>query len=135
MNSNEAEVLISIDRTKSLLEEPGTGHNRWHPEIPPIAAVRPGQVVAIETRDAMDGQITSTSTVDDYLKADLGRVHPLTGPLYVEGADPGDLLEVKIVDVLEQDYGFGIQYHSFGILSEYSPGPFLAHFEIADGFA
>ena len=46
---------VSIDRTRHLADQPGAGHNRWHPDIPPIVAVVPGEEVALETRDATDG--------------------------------------------------------------------------------
>ena len=49
---------VKIDRSKSLAEEPATGHNRWHEGIPPIVEIQPGDQVVLETRDALDGQIT-----------------------------------------------------------------------------
>src|SRR5438067_48390 len=48
---------IRIDRSKTLTEEPGTGHNRWHPDIPPVVRCEPGDEVGLETRDALDGQL------------------------------------------------------------------------------
>ena len=50
-----ADVYIAIDRSKTLSEEPSTGHNRWHPDIPPIVRVDPGQVIGIETREVLLG--------------------------------------------------------------------------------
>ena len=49
---------VKIDRSKSLAEQPGTGHNRWHEGIPPILRIQPGDQVVLETRDALDGQVT-----------------------------------------------------------------------------
>ncbi|MBA2446623.1 MAG: acetamidase/formamidase family protein, partial [Chloroflexi bacterium] len=83
---------VRIDRSKTLAEQPETGHNRWHEAIPPVLRVRPGDRVVLETRDAIDGQITPSTTAADVAHTDLGPVHPLTGPVYVEGAEPGDLL-------------------------------------------
>ena len=45
---------ITIDRRKRLREEPHTGHNRWHPDIPPLIEAEPGEEVTLETRDASD---------------------------------------------------------------------------------
>ncbi len=90
---------IRIDRSKRLSEEPRTGHNRWHPDIPPAVRVDPGDTVVLETRDALDGAITPATTVADLHRVDLNLVHPLTGPVFVNGAEPGDLLEVHIVDI------------------------------------
>ena len=45
---------VTIDRAKRLKQEPQFGHNRWHPDIPPIVEVDPGEEVVLETRDASD---------------------------------------------------------------------------------
>src|SRR5215813_2180905 len=110
--------MIKIDRSKSLAEEPGTGHNRWHEAIPPALRVQPGDTVVMETRDAFDGQITPSSTAEDVRGADLMPVHPLTGPVYVEGAEPGDLLEVRIEEIRPEPFGFTAQIPGFGFLGD-----------------
>jgi formamidase len=135
MDSWMPDKAVLINRALSLMEEPATGHNRWHPDIPAIIKVSPGEVVRLETRDAADGQITPGCSVEVVETLDSGRMHPLTGPIYIEGATPGDLLEVEILRVRPQGYGFGIQYHSLGVLANHSPGPFIAHFNISDGQA
>ncbi|MDP9480734.1 MAG: acetamidase/formamidase family protein, partial [Actinomycetota bacterium] len=56
------EHVIGIDASKPLRQEPGTGHNRWHEAIEPVAEVEPGDVVVYETRDAFDGQLSPDST-------------------------------------------------------------------------
>src|SRR5262249_46331732 len=127
--------MIKIDRSKSLAEEPGTGHNRWHEAIPPALRVQPGDTVVMETRDAFDGQITPSSTAEDVRGADLGPVHPLTGPVYVEGAEPGDLLEVKIEEVQPQPFGFTVHAPGFGFLRDLYPEPHIIRWEIKGGFA
>jgi formamidase len=90
---------IRVDRSKTLAEEPGTGHNRWHPDIPPVVRCEPGDEVVLETRDALDGQVRAGGSLDDVAAANLDVVHPLTGPVHVAGAEPGDLLSVEIIDV------------------------------------
>jgi formamidase len=72
---------------KPLAQEPGIGHNRWHPDIPPILRVREGEVVALETRDVSDGQIGPDTTIEEAARLSFARVHPLTGPVWVEGAE------------------------------------------------
>jgi formamidase len=74
------EHVISMDPSKPLGEEPGTGHNRWHEAIKPLVEVDPGDTVVYETRDAFDGQLNGQSTAEDVGNLDLGLVHPLTGP-------------------------------------------------------
>src|SRR6185369_18101116 len=109
---------IRIDRGKTLLEEPGTGHNRWHPDIPPVLRCEPGDEVVLETRDALDGQLGPAAGLDAVASANLDVVHPLTGPVYVEGAEPGDLLAVEIIDIEPDRYGFTVQIPGFGFLRD-----------------
>ena len=126
---------IRIDRAKTLPEEPETGHNRWHPDIPPVVRCEPGDEVVLETRDAFDGQMAPDATLDVVGAPNLDVVHPLTGPVYVEGAEPGDLLEVEIVDVEPDSYGYTVQVPGFGFLRDVFPDPFKVNWEIADGWA
>ena len=83
---------IPIDRNKRLRDEPHTGHNRWHPDIAPIVEIAPGEELVLETRDAADGQIGPATTLADIPNHDAHVAHPLTGPVLVQGAQPGDLL-------------------------------------------
>lgn len=133
--SIKSDAYIAIDRNKTLSEEPTKGHNRWHSDIPPVVRVDPGQVVGLETRDAFDGQVNPKSTAADLLKTSLGVVHPLTGPVYVNGAEPGDLLEVKIVEVEPQPFGFTVQVPGFGFLRDLFTEPYIVPWTIANGFA
>ena len=61
---------IAIDRTGRLRDEPHTGHNRWHPDVEPIAAVAAGETIVLETRDAADGQIRPGMSVEDLASLD-----------------------------------------------------------------
>jgi formamidase len=126
---------VRIDRSKTLLEEPATGHNRWHPDIPPIVACEPGDEVVLETRDAFDGQMGPHATLETVAAPNLDVVHPLTGPVYVEGAQPGDLLEVEILEVVPDSYGYTVQVPGFGFLRDVFPEPFMVRWAIADGWA
>jgi formamidase len=126
---------IRIDKSKTLPDEPGTGHNRWHPDIPPLVRCEPGDEVVLETRDALDGQAAPGIRADALATPNLDVVHPLTGPVYVEGAEPGDLLAVEILDVEPDDYGFTVQLPGFGFLRDEFPEPFKVEWDIADGWA
>lgn len=126
---------IRIDADRPLSEEPGTGHNRWHPGIRPVIRVEPGDEILLETRDALDGQISRASSLDDVRHLDDGRVHPLTGPVFVEGAEPGDILEVDILEVAPGPFGYTAQSPGFGFLRDEFPEPFLARWDIEGGFA
>ncbi len=110
-------------------------HNRWHPDLPPIAELAPGEEIRLETEEGLGGQFTRQSTHDDVGKADLGLGHPLTGPVYVEGAEPGQVLEVEFLAYESDDFGSTAVIPGFGFLADLFPEPYLVKWEIADGVA
>jgi formamidase len=126
---------ITIDRNKRLKEEPHTGHNRWHPDIPPLIEVGPGEEVVLETRDASDCQIKPGMAVADLTNLDAKVAHPLTGPVYIKGARPGDLLDIEYLDILPQPCGWTRNRPGAGFLRDLFTEPYLAHWEIKDGWA
>src|SRR5688572_3080496 len=97
---------IEVDRGKRLKDAPSTGHNRFHPDIPPILEVDEGEEVVLETRDGVDGQLGPSATESDITTMDAGAVHPLTGPVFVKGVQPGDILEVEFLDIIPQTHAF-----------------------------
>jgi formamidase len=126
---------IHIDRSKPLAAEPHCGHNRYHPEIPPAIEVGEGEEIALETRDALDGQITPATTVADFPSINAGAVHPLTGPVFVKGAEPGDMLEIEFTDIVAQPAAFSMIMPGLGFLRDVMTDPFLVHWRIGDGWA
>ncbi|MGB3632850.1 MAG: acetamidase/formamidase family protein [Rubrobacteraceae bacterium] len=127
------EHIISIDPSRTLGEEPESGHNRWHEDIEPLVEVEPGDTVVYETRDAFDGQLGPGSTEDDVAQLNLNVVHPLTGPVYVNGAEPGDLLEVKIVHIEAdpwEQWAYTAEVPGFGFLRDDFPDPFIVHWRL-----
>jgi formamidase len=126
---------ITIDRNKRLKEEPHTGHNRWHPDIAPLIEVDPGEEVVLETRDASDCQIKPGMTVADLTNLDAKVAHPLTGPVYIKGARPGDLLEIEYLDILPQPHGWTRNRPGAGFLRDLFTEPYLAHWDMKDGWA
>src|SRR5581483_3414576 len=126
---------VRIDRSKPLAQQPTQGHNCWHPRIPPVVRLDPGDEVILETLDALDGQVTPDSTSASLASVDLNPVHPLTGPVWVNGAEEGDLLEVQMLDVIPQDFGFTTEIPGFGFLRDLFPDPFLARWRLSGGFA
>lgn len=127
---------LRLDYSRPLTGEPEKGHNRWHPDIPPVIRCEPGDEVILETRDALDLQITRDSSNEDAGMVNLNVVHPLTGPVYVEGAEPGDLLVVEILEVAPKfDFGFTVEIPGFGFLRDHFPEPYLAKWELVNGWA
>lgn len=98
-------------------------HNRWNQDIPAAAKVREGEAVQFLCRDALDiGAAARTLKPDGVLTLDLGKVHPLTGPVEIEGAKPGDILEVEIVDVAPLvDFGYVVISPALGLFGGLRP--------------
>jgi formamidase len=126
---------IRLDRRRSLLDQPDKGHNRWHPDIAPVVTIPSGETVILETLDARDGQITA-STRDNELAGHNRNVgHPLTGPVAVEGAQPGDLLAVHIDTIDPQPFGWTANSAGFGFLRDIYSVPHVTRWTIRDGKA
>ena len=126
---------IEIDRSKRLKEEPQKGHNRWHPDVVPVIEADPGEEVVLETRDASDCQIKPEMTVGDFEGMDTKVAHPLTGPVYIKGASPGDLLEIEYLDIAHQPYGWTRNRPGSGFLRDLFTEPYLVHWQMSEGWA
>ena len=74
-------------------------HYGWDNTIKPVLTVASGNVVEFETVDASGGQVTASSNLEDVANLDFSRVNPVTGPVYVKDAEPGDVLKISIVSM------------------------------------
>jgi len=92
-------TLFKVDLTKPMSKQEIPGHNRWHPDIPAVVSVKPGDVFRIECKDWTDGQIKNDDDPTDIKDVKLSVVHVLSGPIHVEGVEPGDILVVDLLDV------------------------------------
>ena len=90
--------------------------------------------MSLETRDAADGQIKPGMSVADLAGMDTKVAHPLTGPVYVGGAKPGDLLEIEYL-IVPEPYGWTRVRPGAGFLRDLFPEPYLAHWHMAGGYA
>jgi formamidase len=93
------QVVFPLDSTKKFTDQRIVGHNRWHWAIPAQVHVKPGDTFRVHCREWFDGAIRNDDSAGDILNAPLAAVHVLSGPIAVEGAKPGDLLIVDILDV------------------------------------
>lgn len=81
-------------------------HRSWDNSLDPVLTVESGEVVRFECRDAVDRQLDVESTAADFANVSFDPVHPLTGPVAVEGAEPGDVLEVELLDLQHKGWGY-----------------------------
>lgn len=110
-------------------------HSRFSAAIPPVLTVPSGAVVEVFTEEASDGQITADSGVEAVATLDFDPIHPLTGPVYVEGAMPGDVLAVTLHEIELGAYGWTAVVPGFGFLADEFPEPYLKTFTFEEGQA
>ena len=117
---------------KCAKETLGTCHNRWHPDIKPAATANPGDTVIFETRDALDTPFNWESGPKVVAGINLNLVHPLTGPVYVNGADRGDVLAVTMLDVIPAPdrFGYTTVVPGFGFLRDLFPNAAIVHWQL-----
>ena len=122
------ETLIKVDLQQSPYENEMV-HNRWHPDIPMTCWVKPGDDFVLETYDWTGGFIQNNDSADDVRDIDLSIVHFLSGPVGIQGAEPGDLLVVDLLDIgAKPDSLWGFN----GFFSKKNGGGFLTdHFPFA----
>lgn len=100
-------------------------HFGWDNTLEPVLEVTPGQTVTFETVDASGGQLNPTSTVADVARLDFGKVNPVTGPVRILGAEPGDALSVRILEFGPRGWGWTANIPGFGLLAEDFKEPHL----------
>ena len=103
------------------------GHHGWNNAFPPQLTIAPGQSVEFEIRDASGGQLTRESGVDAVPKIDLGLVNPVTGPVFIDGARPGDALKVTVLSIAPSGWGWTANIPGFGLLADQFREPALHH--------
>ncbi|MEZ4867525.1 MAG: acetamidase/formamidase family protein [Caldilineaceae bacterium] len=100
-------------------------HAFWDNSLSPRVRIASGDTVVFETLEASSGQVTPSSTTADLATLSFDPIHPLTGPVYVEGAAPGDTLEVEILSLAHKSWGWNAVLPGFGLLAEDFPDPYL----------
>lgn len=97
----------------------------WDNSLPPAVTVRENEPVTLQTRDAGNDQIKPGDGVEAVLNLDFARVNPISGPIAVEGARPGDVLQVDILEIETRPWGWTANIPGFGLLADEYPDPFL----------
>ena len=117
-----AEVLVVGGEGANCMEDPQC-INRLHPAIPMAARAMPGQKILLKTRDASDTDLDPAAPADPRMQdPQLGSVHPLTGPIHIEGAEAGDVLAVTLLDIDPGPYGWTL-ISRIGFVTDQVPGP------------
>lgn len=115
-------------REHSLAAEPT--HSRWNRALAPRLVVAPGDIVHFACVDASGGQVVPGMSVAEYLAIDRGRIHALTGPVAIAGAEPGDVLEVQILEIRHKGWGWTSVIEGLGFLKERFTEPYLFHWKL-----
>ena len=107
--------------------------NRWNRDYPARLTVDPGDTLHLELRDASDGQVTPGMTAEQFAGIDTTRIHALTGPVAIRGAEPGDRLIVEILDYAHEGWGWTSIIPGLGALPDDFDTHFLHIWELRDG--
>jgi acetamidase/formamidase len=100
-------------------------HLAWDPAISPIETVDSGALVELDLLDAAGGQLSADSTVEDLGRLDFERVDQVNGPIAVVGAEPGDTLQIDLLEFEPADWGWTASIPGFGLLADQFPDPYL----------
>jgi len=105
-------------------------HSRWNRALPPRLTIEPGDTVHFECLDSSGAQVHPTMTLPEYLAIDRGLIHALTGPVFVRGAEPGDVLQMDVLEVAHKGWGWTSVVEGLGFLKERFSEPFLFLWEL-----
>ncbi|WP_439150895.1 acetamidase/formamidase family protein [Winogradskyella sp.] len=119
-NSLKPDFTLTKDQT----------HNKFSNTIEPILTVKSGSIIEAYTEDASDEQFKLGSNIEDLRKLDFEPIHPLTGPVFVEGAQPGDVLKVTLHEIELGDWGWNAIYPGFSFVADSIKGEYLRIYDL-----
>ena len=117
-----AEHLLSAEPT----------HSRWNADLPPRLTVESGDVVHFECQDSSGAQVRPGMSAEELTRIDRGRVHALTGPVAVRDAEPGDALQMDVLEVRHKGWGWSSVIEGLGFLKQRFHEPYLFHWALAE---
>ena len=106
-------------------------HNRFSRTIEPVLKINSGDVVDISTEEATDGQLKIDSDTSDLMSLSFDPIHPLTGPIYINDAEPGDVIAVTLHKIEIGAWGWTAILPGFGFLADEYTAPYLRTWELA----
>ncbi len=114
-------------RLHSRIFENSHHHFGWHSALEPVETVAPGTTAMFQLLESSGGQITRSSVADDITRIDFNKVNPTTGPIAIDGAEPGDALKITLLDFEPSGWGWTSIIPGFGLLADQFPEPSLHH--------
>jgi acetamidase/formamidase len=105
-------------------------HSRWNADLAPRLTIDSGDTVEFECQDSSGAQVHPLMTVEEFQGIDRGKIHALTGPVEVDGAEPGDVLQVDVLEVQHKGWGWSSVIPGLGFLKERFAEPYLFHWEL-----
>jgi acetamidase/formamidase len=108
----------------------GPTHSVWDRALSPRLRIEPGDEVEVECTDSSGGQINLGMTTSEFLRIDRTRIHALTGPIWIEGAEPGDVLQVNVLATRHSGWGWTSIVEGLGFLKERFREPYLFHWTL-----
>ncbi|HYM97096.1 MAG TPA: acetamidase/formamidase family protein, partial [Candidatus Sulfotelmatobacter sp.] len=109
-----------------------THHFKWDNSNPPAVEIEPGDIVHIDADEVTAGQLKKGDPASKLGALDFDRLYPLGGPVYVKGAEPGDTLEVEILQLKPGSWGWSALLPGLGLLASDFPDPYVRYFDLGD---
>jgi acetamidase/formamidase len=100
-------------------------HHGWDHSFPPAVHIAPGESLEFDAPDSSGGQLFAGSTVADVARLDFSKVNPVAGPVFVDGAQPGDVLQVTLLSFAPSGWGWTANIPGFGLLADEFKEPAL----------
>src|SRR5215472_10728591 len=108
-------------------------HTKWDNRLRPALEINPGDVVHLETAEVSGGQVTPGCSSAALASLDLDKIYPLTGPILVNGAEPGDALSVELLELRTQGWAWTGIIPGLGLLKDDFIQPYIYHWDLSNG--
>jgi len=112
--------------------DPDRIHHAWDATLEPTLRIEPGDTVHFDIKMAGSGQVENGWPYEQ-AKFDFDTLYNLLGPIWVEGAQPGDALEIEVVSLKTGDWGWCSVIPELGLLPEDFPDGLLRFFDLTQG--
>ena len=100
-------------------------HTGWDNSLAPALHIAPGESIEFDVYEASGGQLSKSSTVADVATLDFGKINPVAGPVFIDGAEPGDVLKVTLLSFTPSGWGWTANIPGFGLLADDFKDPAL----------